>query len=291
MQDKFSLLSFLNDVNDLYYQPFFQGKFIPFCLLYCKNEFGNRTCSKSYIGEPSKRKSCFVPLLNVLSLHSNLLSQTIDKNQQMDYAVKVWTRLIGQIPDDRSSLTVYGAEFPTIVRDPIALILQIVLTLPMNLDKGYFRCAVQVLYNFLCIRSLLQISCKLDYYRRNEFRRDVKKLMSTHNEDCDISCRSACFMTELKELLGFIINIFDSSSLYMEYDEMPPTQCLVECTDEALENSLREHSLHFLKIAALLQSHLFEENILITAEDNEFEFYCKYLGLTSEPQSKFTAVS
>ncbi|GBM46721.1 E3 ubiquitin-protein ligase Ubr3 [Araneus ventricosus] len=243
--------------------------------------------------EPLKKKSCFVPLLNVLYLHSRLLSQTIDKSQQMDYAVKVWSRLTGQIPADHNSLTFFAVEVPLFLRDPIAVLLQTILTLPTNLDKSYYRCVTQVLYNFILIQSLVQISCRLNGLNRNElsFRamqilKDIEECTDDEkNEELDNK------MKDTKTLLGYVIGCLKYSCLYVEDDEMDSSKCISNVGGEGLEQYVREHCLHFLKIAALLQSHLFEEKINLKADDDEFHYLCQFLGLSSLPKPEFTAAS
>ncbi|GIY86269.1 e3 ubiquitin-protein ligase UBR3, partial [Caerostris extrusa] len=193
--------------------------------------------------EPLKKKSCFVPLLNVLYLHSRLLSQTIDKNQQMDYAVNVWSRLTGLLPVNRNSLTSFDVEVPLILRDPIAILLQIILALPTNIDKAYFKCTSSS--------------------NRNELNQTAAQKLKgvvacLEDGDCqDLESK----MKDLKIVLGFVIGRLEFSSLYVEDDEMDSTKSISSIEDACLEQHVREYCLHFLKIAALLQSHLFEENI------------------------------
>ncbi|GIY07185.1 e3 ubiquitin-protein ligase ubr3 [Caerostris darwini] len=243
--------------------------------------------------EPLKKKSCFVPLLNVLYLHSRLLSQTIDKNQQMDYAVNVWSRLTGLLPVNRNSLTSFDVEVPLILRDPIAILLQIILALPTNIDKAYFKCVIQVLYNFLFIQSLVQISCRLNSSNRNELNQTAAQKLKgvvacLEDGDCqDLESK----MKDLKIVLGFVIGRLEFSSLYVEDDEMDSTKSISSIEDVCLEQHVREYCLHFLKIAALLQSHLFEENIELKLGDDEFHYFCKYLDLSNLPRCEIAAAS
>ncbi|KAF8771573.1 E3 ubiquitin-protein ligase Ubr3 like protein [Argiope bruennichi] len=243
--------------------------------------------------EPLKKKSCFVPLLNVLYLHSRLLSQTIDKSQQMDYAVKVWSRLTGQIPADHNSLTYFAVEVPLFLRDPVAVLLQIILTLPINLDKSYFRCVIQVLYNFILIQSLVQISCRLNSSNRNDLSFRTLQILKDIEEcpDGEKNEELESKMKDTKTLLGFVIGGLKYSCLYVEDDEMDSSKCISTVENDCLEKFVREHCLHFLKIAALLQSHLFEEKINLKADDDEFYFFCHFLGLSNLPRTEFTAAS
>ncbi|XP_023241163.1 E3 ubiquitin-protein ligase ubr3-like, partial [Centruroides sculpturatus] len=75
------------------------------------------------------KKSCFVPLFHVLALYTKVLVQT-------PYA-QLWSQLTGMSLDGQnSSLAHIEREVPLFLRDVVALLLQITLTLPLNLDKG-----------------------------------------------------------------------------------------------------------------------------------------------------------
>ncbi|GFT69321.1 e3 ubiquitin-protein ligase ubr3 [Nephila pilipes] len=239
--------------------------------------------------EPLKKKSCFVPLLNVLYLHSRLLSQTIDKNQQMDYAVKVWNRLTGQVSADHNSLTFFAVEVPLFLRDPIALLLQIVLTLPTNLNKGYYKCVIQVLYNFIYIQSLVEMSRRLITSCRTKlcYIEDIEE--SSDDEKCELELNSR--MKDIRTLLVYVINRLEYSCLYVEDSEMDRSDNISDISEEYLDQCVRGSCLHFLKIAALLQSHLFEEEINLKADDDEFHYFCQYLGLCQLPRTELKSSS
>ncbi|GFY54890.1 e3 ubiquitin-protein ligase ubr3 [Trichonephila inaurata madagascariensis] len=242
--------------------------------------------------EPLKKKSCFVPLLNVLYLHSRLLSQTMDKSQQMDYVVKVWSRLTGQVPGDHSSLTFFAVEVPLFLRDPIALLLQIVLTLPTNLNKGYYKCVIQVLYNFIFIQSLVEMSRRLIRSCRNEL--SLKTLQNFKEyEDSDEDCESKVNseMKDIRRLFSYVICRLEFSCLYLDDGEMDRSDHISDITEKYLDQCVRDNCLHFLRIATLLQSHLFEEEIRLKADDDEFHYFCQFLGLCQLPRTELKSSS
>nr|XP_042905267.1 E3 ubiquitin-protein ligase ubr3 isoform X1 [Parasteatoda tepidariorum] len=260
--------------------------------------------------EMGKKKSCFVPLFNVLSLHSSLLAQTIDKSQGMDYAMKVWYGLTGQMASDHYSLTCFQTEVPLLLRDPIALLLQIVLSLPMNFDKAYFKCIVQVLYNFMFIQALVRISCKLNSTQRYEMKSIALKklkesegqLLSPTEPESSISTEEISTQMDLQVLLGNIITHLESSCLYLDDDELKAMESPLETSIDCLENYIQEFSLHFLKVASLLQCHLFDDEIKLKIgsaqllcqmeeKESEFQLYSKFLCLNAASSEINTACS
>lgn len=101
------------------------------------------------------------------------------------------------------------------------------------------------------------------------------------NSDCQEEINRMISETDLQMLLGLIITHFEPSCLYLDDDELKATEGVLDTSIEFLENYIKDFCLHFLKIASLLQNHLFEEEILLKDGESEFHSYSKHLGLTS----------
>ncbi|KFM58297.1 E3 ubiquitin-protein ligase UBR3, partial [Stegodyphus mimosarum] len=248
------------------------------------------------LNNPLKKKSCFVPLLHVLSMHSRFLCQSLPN--------KVWTRLTGQMPSDHYSVAVWDAEVPLLFRDCTALLLQIVLTLPLNLEKAYYRCVIQILYNFLYIQAIVQLSCNLTCSQRHTAKRNgmqksnsrkisENETLEEHSKNIWRKTDEDADFNDLIVILGEVISQLEHSSLYYTSDdEIDPAQRSTEWTEESMEKFVRDYCLHFLKIASLLQSHLYEEEVpQMKPCESEFQHLCQFLGLSGLFNLEFTAAT
>ncbi|XP_054716089.1 E3 ubiquitin-protein ligase ubr3-like [Uloborus diversus] len=231
---------------------------------------------------PLKKKSCLVPLLHVLSMNSRFLSQAVPYN--------VLTRLTGQMPSDHYCLSVYDVEVPLLLRDVLALFFEIILTLPLNIGKAYYSSIIQILYNFLYVQALVQVSTMLNQSQRASWKKTaIEKVgpVDQANDSEELQNNEDPRMNDLAVILGSVIENLEHGYLYIEDDEMDPEQRSTVWNEKELESNISGYCLHFLRIAALLQSHLYEESSLpfYCKDDEEFECLCQYLGLLP-PESK-----
>lgn len=119
----------------------------------------------------------------------------------------IWSQLAGISPteEDTMSLAHFEKEVPLILRDPSALLIQLFFALPLNVDKAYFATVTQVLYNLSVIQTLAQISCYLSDEERTAWKLIAQK---SPNE-----------IMHSVNLIGYIIDLLEQSSLYMISDE------------------------------------------------------------------------
>ncbi|KAG0423827.1 hypothetical protein HPB47_000437, partial [Ixodes persulcatus] len=204
------------------------------------------------------KKSCFVPLFHVLSLHAKVLTE-------MPHT-RLWSHLTGlSLDDNPSSLTALEKEVPLVMRDVSAILLELLLTLPINLDKAYYTCIVRVLYVLHYVQVLVQLSCKMSHDARTRW----KHLSSQYS------------LESAGAVLGQIVDHLEHSPLYLDDDDIDAKHRCQEWSESELEERLKEMTTPFLRMAALTQAHLYDEQLpLVTDPEGEYESLCHFLGLT-----------
>uniref|UniRef100_A0A0C9QRP8 E3 ubiquitin-protein ligase n=1 Tax=Fopius arisanus TaxID=64838 RepID=A0A0C9QRP8_9HYME len=172
------------------------------------------------------KRDCIVALLHVLTVHARLLIQW-----PIHYT---WQQLTGLCLDNSSSLVLASRrrEVPLLLKDPIALLIQFVLLLPLHIDQTYFGVLVKVIYNLLYYQVVLQVSCYL--------RPSVREEILAGGGD-----RSS-------EVMRSVIKLFSRCNLY-EQD----VAIMFEGSD--YEENIQNLCLPFLRIAALLRHHLYSQ--------------------------------
>ncbi|CAL7947523.1 unnamed protein product [Xylocopa violacea] len=224
------------------------------------------------------KRDCTVALLDVLAKNARLC--------MFGPVQHTWQQLSG-LPSESATtfaLTPDEREVPLLLRDPTALLIQFILLLPLHLDHTYFSSVVKVIYNLLYYQVIVQISCTFTEAERNSFlrREYVKPSGSMCSET--ILCR--------------IIEYFNNSPLYrigyVLYDASTSS-----CTPYArnkkhsIEQQIQSMCLPFLRVAALLRYHLYEEPLpIIRASEAEFARLVRYLELVTEGKdwNKFNSV-
>ncbi|CAM1322004.1 UBR3 (predicted) [Pycnogonum litorale] len=220
------------------------------------------------------KRSCFSTLFKVLALNTKILHTN-------SYA-PLWSQLSGIPLDDPYSVSLVDQEVPLLLQDPIAILIQIILTLPTSVDKAFYNCIIHTLYNLTCVQALALVSCHVMQCERqrwkNHARRDSAVLGIVHNYS-------------LLTLLGIIIDHLEHSSLYLCDEDMLP-QFKNVMTAEEIKEFTRNQCLPFIRIASLLQYHLYDDQLPESmTSDEEFSNLCSYLGLTRHPESTSLAAS
>ncbi|XP_069676263.1 E3 ubiquitin-protein ligase Ubr3 isoform X3 [Periplaneta americana] len=228
------------------------------------------------------KRSCIVPLLHVLAMHGRLLAHWP--------AWHTWQQVAGIRSEPRAplALTPYEKEVPLLLRDPTALLTQLILLLPLHLDQTYFSCIVKVLYNLLYFQVVAQLSCRMTEQERAQWRVPDVGQTSFPGE-----------MTSLREVMALIITLLEQSQLY----QLEDSDCNISeegtCSSEALrakrenvELQVQELCLPFLRVASLLRHHLYDQPLPdITTKQSEFVRLVYYLELVTEGMdwSRFNA--
>ncbi|XP_052850174.1 E3 ubiquitin-protein ligase Ubr3 isoform X2 [Drosophila gunungcola] len=114
---------------------------------------GGSLCSANATRYKPKR-DCIVPLLHVLSVHVRVL---------VEWPLwSSWASLAGLPVSDTEPLPAHCLELiPSLLADPIALLLKFILLAPLHLDQDYFTCMVKVMYNLLYYQIVVQLCVTL----------------------------------------------------------------------------------------------------------------------------------
>lgn len=217
-----------------------------------------------------------MPLLHVLAVHARLLVHwpTWETWEQLSC-------LDADSPQTPHPLLVLiqPAHVPLLLRDPSTLLTHFILLLPLHLDQTYFTCVVKLLYNLLYFQVVVQASCRMTSVERSHWRgpppADPTELR----------------LSTLEEAMSRTIHALDSTQLYLE-DISPPittgsTSSIEPTTDKhLLEKQVQKLCLPFLRIAALLRHHMYDEPLPeIDSPASEFVRLVYYLELVNEGMS------
>lgn len=207
------------------------------------------------------RKSCFSALFRMLALHTDMCME----RRQAPF----WSQLSGMVlSDNLSSLTPVERRVPLLVCDPSAVLLQLLLALPLDLDKAYFVCLVRVLYTLSYVQALVHISCNLGQAARTQFKYR-SSASSTQAPLESVDC-----------ILGVLVEQLEQCALYLDDDDMDAHLRSQEWSAAQLEQRVGAMCGPFVRLAALLQAHLFEEKLPpITDPALEVGTLCQFLGL------------
>uniref|UniRef100_T1JNI2 E3 ubiquitin-protein ligase n=1 Tax=Strigamia maritima TaxID=126957 RepID=T1JNI2_STRMM len=218
---------------------------------------GGNLCSSS---STVRRRPCFIPLLHVLAMHSKILSPK-------PYT-QVWAQITGITSEDgQSSISICEKEVPLLLKDIPALLLQLVLILPIHIDKAYYSCMVRVLYNVVYVQILSQLSCRLTEEQRNSWR-EARTKQHLH-------------LTSLPNVLGEIIDTLSLSSLYLPDDDLDRDSKLQQWSLQRIEENVQQLCVPFLRVASLLQHYVYKEELPdIPTLDREYSALMRFLGLS-----------
>lgn len=226
---------------------------------------GGSLCVQSPTTIPqTPKRDCLVALLHVLARHARILAS---------WPVNpIWLQLTGMPAEPASSLALrpQQKEVPLLLIHPTVLLIQFTLLLPLHLDLTYYSTMVQVLYNLLYYQVILQISCDLTHAERiTILRRGPRSRMSTD------------------AILYRIIEYFNDSRLYCSDDAYKPSTStstsFTRVKMRNIEQQIQTLCLPFLRVAALLRYHLYEQPLpLVSTPRTEFVRLVYYLELVSE---------
>jgi len=224
------------------------------------------------------KRSCIMPLLHVLAVHARLLAHW-----------PTWEvfQLLAGLQDEPSTsptLFVVGNQVPLLLCDPAALLTQFILLLPLHLDQTYFSCVVRLLYNLLYMQVTVQLACCMSEQDRFSWRRGQAP---------------ATPVNTLEDAMALTLHLLDNSppwGLYQEGPGLRESSCSL-VNKQAVENQIQTLCLPFLRIAALLRHHLYEQELPnIHNESDEFVSLVYYLelvegGMTLEQFNAAVALS
>ncbi|KAL3831654.1 hypothetical protein ACJMK2_023382, partial [Sinanodonta woodiana] len=207
----------------------------------------------------SSRKPCFLPLLHVLGMHSKILTTKPYTD--------IWSRLTG-IPctDESTSVLVYQKEVPLLLKDPSALLIQLVLTLPTIIDEGHYHFLLKMIYNMVFLQALVMMSCRFTEEEREAWRK-MGALAS---------------LSTLEGMMTHVITRLGKSWLYdkdCDTEQGLPAICQSVWSPQSVECLIQDYFCPFLKICALIKHHLFQREFPAKGDLTEFQYLCSYLYL------------
>ncbi|XP_065208799.1 E3 ubiquitin-protein ligase Ubr3-like [Planococcus citri] len=214
-----------------------------------------RSCSSKDTSTSLVRRSCLMPLLHMLVTRARLLNYSA--------ALQIWRKLSdGAIePQQPSSDSDSSQDVPLLLQDPAELLVQLVLCLPLNMDRAYFTRIVRLSYNLMYFQVLAQLSFYLEESERNYFRNVDSAAGSVEKFTLDLGMK-------------IVISSIDSLQSFSKQD------C---CKIPSLQNiqlQIRELCLPFLRVACLLRNYLYENPLPdITTQQDEFQRLVEYLEL------------
>ncbi|GAB1601060.1 E3 ubiquitin-protein ligase UBR3-like [Argonauta hians] len=205
---------------------------------------------------PSSKPKVFMPLFFMLSYYCKALCPV----PQTD----LWKLITGLavIGENSSSCSIVPGQVPILLRDPVSLLLNFLLQLP-DVSKYYFNYIVNAMYNMAYIQALVITSLR---FTANERVAWCKKRMGDS-------------LQEVSGIMSHVITRLQLSQLYDEKDQH--LGCISQWiwSPDSVDNVLQSYLLPYLRIAALLQRHLFDEDFPQTKYFSEFTFLCHYLQL------------
>lgn len=204
----------------------------------------------------------FMPLFHVLSHYAKSLT-TVPYTD-------LWAAITGVNHSATNEVTINFqpntlGKVPILLRDPIALLIDFLLQLPMTMSKDHFSYLVNTLYNIAYIQALLVTSCS---FMPDERAAWCKKQMSNSLQD-------------LGGMMSHVITRLRLSHLYDDKDVSLGCISQWVWSPDTVETMVEDFLLPFLQIAALLQRHLFNEELPSGKCSSEFTYLCTYLRLGS----------
>ncbi|XP_075237272.1 ubr3 ubiquitin ligase isoform X2 [Lycorma delicatula] len=223
---------------------------------------GGTLCTLSSLNDTQSltpKRSCIMPLLHVLAEHARYLAHWP--------AWETWQQLAGARTDAAGTPALVSVEpqVPLLLRDPVALLTQFILLLPLHLDQTYFSTVVKLLYNLLYFQVTIQLSCLMKEGERSWWRsREPSMPLST-----------------LEAAMSLTITTLDPTHLYAEDSDVDMEHVIPD--KQEVELKIQQLCLPFLRIAALLRHHLYEQPLPeIDSEESEFVRLVYYLELVTE---------
>ncbi|CAD7090025.1 unnamed protein product [Hermetia illucens] len=225
---------------------------------------GGSLCSSNVVRYKPKR-DCIVPLLHVLSVHVRVL---------VEWPLwRSWASLAGLPVTDSAPVPSHCRELiPSLLSDPIALLLKFILLAPLHLDQVYFTCIVKVMYNLLYYQIVVQLCTTLTDLECDE-------ILSKYLNLPDVPING---VSNLGSAMAYVlINMNKCQHLRRECVHMEHGPSSVNM--KSMEQQLQRLCLPYLRVAALLRHHLYRQDLPdISTSQLEFVRLVYYLELVTE---------
>lgn len=235
---------------------------------------------------PGVKRSSLRPLLTVLGFNAKMLSVRLLNR----YLPAAWMRLNGLDTGSYDAVTLYQPEVPMLARDPCALLILLVLTLPWPPSPPVFTCIVRSLYNLAAVQACTALSLQLSHRQRVQCLLAYVMLSNREHSQNNITWLLGTVLDCLHNVPGLYTD--DSCDISGATAHTATEPCIggaegpssEPCADPAsLEADLIERCLPFVRVAAVLQQHLWQRPLpaLPATADTaaEMSALCQYLSL------------
>ena len=189
------------------------------------------------------KKSCVLPLFHALAVNAHVLIP--------HHYTPLWSGISGlEVPERmRSMLFQPQNAVPFLLMDASALLIQLVFALPLNVDSTIFDAIVQILYNLVATQAVAQLCFTFNDFERSKLRNKLHTLP----KDTELHT--------LRGLLGQVMDTLESANgnlftCLQDEDENAPRS---PWPDSELSGVAKQMCLPFLRLAALLRSHLYAQ--------------------------------
>ncbi|XP_068602543.1 E3 ubiquitin-protein ligase ubr3 [Brachionichthys hirsutus] len=221
---------------------------------------GGNLCSGG--ASAAAKRSCLNQLFHVLAMHMRLYS--------IDSAYNPWTKLTRVAQSgDAAGFDEERPEVPMLFRDVPSLLTIFVLTMPQPLRKEHFTCVVKTLYNLQFIQALAALSSKFSPEERQAWSTTGARMKNAANA-------ANGFEALLSRVIG---ELSEDESVYSVNSERGSTPIASVWSPQSIEFSLQQFCLPFLRLACLLQHHLYGDDLAGCPEEEEFSSLAVCLGL------------
>ena len=225
----------------------------------------------------SRPRDYILPLLHMLGVHA--------KRRLPKPLVSEWCQISGLWKEelDPCNLMVRENDVPMLLRDPVALLINFVLALPMQIDPIYFVCLVRQLYNLCWMQACLKVAVLLPQAVRQKLHDDwdanVKQNTDPHRYLKVDTVTSA---------IGLLSSCLASTGLFHDQPDAQLTETAAaqritnptSITMDELEQRVQIECLNFMRIASLMRHYTYEDTIPDVWEpDWEFTRLAQYLGM------------
>ncbi|XP_063964911.1 E3 ubiquitin-protein ligase ubr3-like isoform X1 [Lytechinus pictus] len=220
----------------------------------------------------AKKRSCLRPLLKILDIHARQINRGT-------HVAKMWSKLVtGAYANVRMSAADNGV--PVLVCDPVALFLLFVFSIPQPIEKALFQCIVSTVYHLVYVQALASLSCRLPESERRAWQSSGRPLKSEKKEkDIGMAWLLSDVISQLSQTNLYQHADFVSSSSFQLYQAV--------WSPKTVEAALVHQCLPWLRIVALVQHYLFDEDLPVCENpEDEFRTLAAFLCLTDPDQAQ-----
>lgn len=211
---------------------------------------GGTLVSNGHDPKMDVKRSCLMPLLHVLGCHSKILSgggdaSLVGVGGSIHWIRQTWASITQQsVVGSEGAVTLREREVPLLLRDPVTLLLHLILLLPSRIDQAYLKCVVGNVYRVVVVGAAASALLSLTESQREQ----------------------ATTSGPLAPLLALAHNTLRNSPFFSD-DHVPQSEHQQNTwTLNDVTCQVRENCLNFLRIASLLKAHLMEENSPVIAD-------------------------